>query len=161
MSSRVITISREFGSGGRTVGKKVTQALGLPCYDRELLQKIAQESGFNENYVKDAGEYAPGGFLATAFSHRGFAPPTRTTFGRFSTGSSPSWQSKGPALSWAAAPTISCAARPTACGCLSTQTWTSGRGASWRYMASGRPRLSNASGTRINAGQPTTGFIPT
>mgnify|MGYP005765359181 FL=1 len=74
MSSRVITISREFGSGGRTVGKKVAQALGLPCYDRELLQKIAQESGFNENYVKDAGEYAPGGFLATAFSHRGFAP---------------------------------------------------------------------------------------
>ena len=74
MSSRVITISREFGSGGRTVGKKVAQALGLPCYDRELLQKIAQESGFNENYVKDAGEYDPGGFLATAFSHRGFAP---------------------------------------------------------------------------------------
>ena len=74
MSNRVITISREFGSGGRTVGKKVAQALGLPCYDRELLQKIAQESGFNENYVKDAGEYAPGGFLATAFSHRGFAP---------------------------------------------------------------------------------------
>ena len=74
MSSRVITISREFGSGGRTVGKKVAQDLGLPCYDRELLQKIAQESGFNENYVKDAGEYAPGGFLATAFSHRGFAP---------------------------------------------------------------------------------------
>ena len=74
MSSRVITISLEFGSGGRTVGKKVAQALGLPCYDRELLQKIAQESGFNENYVKDAGEYAPGGFLATAFSHRGFAP---------------------------------------------------------------------------------------
>ncbi|HIT56955.1 MAG TPA: cytidylate kinase-like family protein [Candidatus Galloscillospira stercoripullorum] len=74
MSNRVITISREFGSGGRTVGKKVAQALGLPCYDRELLQKIAKESGFNENYVKDAGEYAPGGFLATAFSHRGFAP---------------------------------------------------------------------------------------
>ena len=47
MSNRVITISREFGSGGRTVGKKVAQALGLPCYDRELLQKIAQESGFN------------------------------------------------------------------------------------------------------------------
>lgn len=74
MKKNIITISREFGSGGRTVGKKVAQALGLPCYDRELLQKIAQESGFNENYVKDAGEYAPGGFLATAFSHRGFAP---------------------------------------------------------------------------------------
>lgn len=74
MKNRVITISREFGSGGRTIGKKVAQALGIPCYDSELLQKIAVESGFNENYIKDAGEYAPSGFLSAAFSHRGFGP---------------------------------------------------------------------------------------
>ena len=74
MKNRVITISREFGSGGRTIGKKVAQALGIPCYDSELLQKIAVESGFNENYSKDAGEYAPRGFLWAAFSHRGFGP---------------------------------------------------------------------------------------
>ena len=72
MSNYVISISREFGSGGRTIGKKVAQALGIPCYDSELLQKIAVESGFNENYIKDAGEYAPSGFLSAAFSHRGF-----------------------------------------------------------------------------------------
>ena len=74
MKHRIITISREFGSGGRTIGKKVAQALGIPCYDSELLQKIAVESGFNENYIKDAGEYAPSGFLSAAFSHRGFGP---------------------------------------------------------------------------------------
>ena len=74
MKNRVITISREFGSGGRTIGKKVAQALGIHCYDSELLQKIAVESGFNENYIKDAGEYAPSGFLSAAFSHRGFGP---------------------------------------------------------------------------------------
>lgn len=61
MKNRIITISREFGSGGRTIGKTVATELGIPCYDRELLQQIAAESGFDENYIKDAGEYAPGG----------------------------------------------------------------------------------------------------
>ena len=70
MKNRVITISREFGSGGRTIGKKVAEKLKIPCYDSELIHKIAQESGFAEGYIKDAGEYAPGGFLASAlFSH--------------------------------------------------------------------------------------------
>ena len=45
MFNRVITISREFGSGGRTIGKKVAEKLGIPCYDAELIQKIAEESG--------------------------------------------------------------------------------------------------------------------
>ena len=74
MGNRVITISREFGSGGRTIGRKVAQKLGIPCYDSELIQKIAQESGFAETYIKDAGEYAPGGFLASAFGNRSFGP---------------------------------------------------------------------------------------
>lgn len=74
MKNRVITISREFGSGGRTIGKRVAAELGIPCYDSELLQKIAQESGFHENYIKEAGEYAPGGFWASAFSHRDSGP---------------------------------------------------------------------------------------
>lgn len=74
MKNRVITISREFGSGGRTIGKKVAEELGIPCYDNELLIKIAQESGFKENYIQEAGEYAPGGFLTNAFSHRGAVP---------------------------------------------------------------------------------------
>ena len=74
MKNRVITISREFGSGGRTIGKKTAQKLGIPCYDSELIHKIAAESGFAEDYIKDAGEYAPGGFLATALSNRAFGP---------------------------------------------------------------------------------------
>lgn len=74
MKNRIITISREFGSGGRTIGRKVAEKLGIPCYDAELIQKIAQESGFAENYIKEAGEYAPGGFLASALSNRAFGP---------------------------------------------------------------------------------------
>lgn len=74
MKNRIITISREFGSGGRTIGKQAALELGIPCYDSELLEKIAAESGFDENYVKEAGEYAPGGFLASAFSYRNSGP---------------------------------------------------------------------------------------
>ena len=72
--NRIITISREFGSGGRTIGKKVADKLGIPCYDSELIEKLAQESGFTKNYIKEAGEYTPGGFLASAFSNRAFGP---------------------------------------------------------------------------------------
>lgn len=73
MKHRIITISREFGSGGRTIGKKVAEQLGIPCYDSELIQKIAEESGFDAKFVQEAGEYAPGGFLSN-LSSRTFGP---------------------------------------------------------------------------------------
>ena len=69
----VVTISREFGSGGRTIGQKLAEELGIPCYDAELIQQLAQESGFSESYIRDAGEYAPGGYLSL-LSNRAFAP---------------------------------------------------------------------------------------
>lgn len=71
MKNRIITVSREFGSGGRTIGKQVAKELGIPCYDNEIIQKIASERGFDEHYVKDAGEYDSGGFLSI-FSSRAF-----------------------------------------------------------------------------------------
>lgn len=52
MKNRIITISREFGSGGRTVGKMAAQELNIPCYDAELIHKIALESGFHENNIQ-------------------------------------------------------------------------------------------------------------
>ena len=73
MKNRVVTISREFGSGGRTIGRRLAEELGIPCYDAELIQKLAQESGFSESYIRDAGEYAPGGYLSL-LSNRAFAP---------------------------------------------------------------------------------------
>ena len=74
MKNRVITISREFGSGGRTIGKMVAQNLNIPCYDAEIIHKIAQESGFSEGYIQEAGEYTPGGVLANVFSNRAYGP---------------------------------------------------------------------------------------
>lgn len=59
MKKKIITISREFGSGGRTIGKMVAEKLGYDFYDKELIEKIAAESGFNEKYIEEQGEYAP------------------------------------------------------------------------------------------------------
>lgn len=68
-SNKIITISREFGSGGRTIGKEVAAKLGISCYDSELIEKIAEESGLAKEYIADKGEYAPyGNWLANAFS---------------------------------------------------------------------------------------------
>ena len=74
MKNRVITISREFGSGGRTIGKKAAEKLGIPCYDAEIILEMARQTGFAPDYVKEAGEDAPGGFLSAAFSNRMFGP---------------------------------------------------------------------------------------
>lgn len=70
MSNRVITISREFGSGGRTIGKMVAEKLGIPCYDAELIQKMAEKSGYSADYIKEEGEYISGGWLSAVFADR-------------------------------------------------------------------------------------------
>jgi cytidylate kinase len=73
MSNRIITISREFGSGGRTIGKMVAQKLGIHCYDAELLEKIAEESGFSKEYVAECGEYSVGkNWITNALSGRDY-----------------------------------------------------------------------------------------
>ena len=59
MKKTIITISREFGSGGRTIGRKVAQELGFAFYDKELIEKVAEESGFDKQYIEEQGEYAP------------------------------------------------------------------------------------------------------
>ena len=69
MKKRVITIGREFGSGGRTIGKMVAERLGIPCYDQELLDQMAQESGLSKDYIRDESEYAShSNWAAVAFS---------------------------------------------------------------------------------------------
>ena len=74
MKQGIITISREFGSGGRTIGKVVARKLGIPCYDAELITEMAKQSGFAEDYVREAGEYAPGGLLNSMFTSRAGGP---------------------------------------------------------------------------------------
>ena len=69
--NRIITISREFGSGGRTIGKMTAERLGIPCYDQELITKLAEKSGFTAEYVKERSEYTEhAGWFSNAFSGR-------------------------------------------------------------------------------------------
>ena len=71
MSSRIITISREFGSGGRTIGRKTAAELEIPCYDAELIGKLEEATGLSKEYIAERGEYAShGSWLASAFSDR-------------------------------------------------------------------------------------------
>ncbi|MBR5108974.1 MAG: cytidylate kinase-like family protein [Clostridia bacterium] len=64
MSNRIITISREFGSGGRTIGRMAAEKLGIPCYDQEIIEKIAEETGMLKSYVESNVEDVQGGWLS-------------------------------------------------------------------------------------------------
>ncbi len=59
MKNRIITISRQFGSGGRTIGKEAAEKLGIPCYDYELIQQISKKSGLAKEYIAEQGEDTP------------------------------------------------------------------------------------------------------
>ena len=52
MDKYVITVSREYGSGGRLIGKKLADELGIGFYDGELLSLVAKESGYTEDFVR-------------------------------------------------------------------------------------------------------------
>ena len=68
--NKVITISREFGSGGRTVGKLVAEKLGIPCYDQEIIQKIAQESGYCEEFIAEKIDKPHSKLFGNSFAFR-------------------------------------------------------------------------------------------
>lgn len=55
---KVITISRQFGSAGRSIGKAVAEKLGYAYYDKEIIEKLAEKTGLSKSYIENAGEYA-------------------------------------------------------------------------------------------------------
>lgn len=63
MKKVIVTISREFGSGGRLVGKKLAKKLDLPYYDRELIQMAAEKSGLSPEFIARNEEHASSSFL--------------------------------------------------------------------------------------------------
>ena len=52
MTKRIITISREFGSGGRFIGEEVAKKLGIKYYDKEIIGQIAKESGRHRSILR-------------------------------------------------------------------------------------------------------------
>lgn len=59
MSKNIITISRQFGSGGRTVGRMLAERLGIPFYDKELVKHVADETGLDSAFIEENGEFSP------------------------------------------------------------------------------------------------------
>lgn len=59
MSKNIITISRQFGSGGRTVGRMLAERLGIPFYDKELVKQVADETGLDSAFIEENGEFSP------------------------------------------------------------------------------------------------------
>ncbi len=71
MSKRIITISREFGSGGRFIGEEVAKKLGIAYYDKDIIGQIAEQSGLSPEYIQENAELSPRkGLFAYAFSGR-------------------------------------------------------------------------------------------
>ena len=109
----IITIGRQFGSGGREIGIRLAKALNVPFYDKELLRKAAEKSGLCEKIFENFDErpksllYAiamdsylfslPGAGPATPWSRRSISPPTTP---------SAMWRTRAPACSSAAARTM-------------------------------------------------------
>ena len=71
MAKRIITISREFGSGGRFIGEEVAKKLGIAYYDKNIIGQIAEKSGLSPEYIQENAELSPKkGLFAYAFSGR-------------------------------------------------------------------------------------------
>ena len=71
MVKRIITISREFGSGGRFIGEEVAKKLGIAYYDKNIINEIAEKSGLSPEYIQEKAELSPKkGLFGYAFAGR-------------------------------------------------------------------------------------------
>ena len=96
MKHVVITIGREYGSGGRLIAKQLSEELGITFYDKELITAVARKTGFSENFIRDSEHQRPtNSFLYDLYT--AVQTPPRPG---------------GPASSWAGAPTTSCGTTP-------------------------------------------------
>ena len=71
MAKKIITISREFGSGGRFIGEEVAKKLGMAYYDKNVITEIAEKSGLSPEYIQENAELSPKkGLFAYALAGR-------------------------------------------------------------------------------------------
>ncbi len=68
MKKTVITIGREYGSGGRFIAKEVAKRLGISYYDKELLNKVAEETGFALEFLEDNEKKPTGSLIFDRYS---------------------------------------------------------------------------------------------
>lgn len=64
MQNYVITIARGFGSGGKDIGIRLSEALGIPCYERQILTMASEQSGIDEGIFVETDEKLRGKYVA-------------------------------------------------------------------------------------------------
>lgn len=72
--AKIITISREFGSGGRELGKRLAEALAIPCYDHQIIEMVAKKQGLDPEYVEHMSQNDLRSFYPSTIG-RSFALP--------------------------------------------------------------------------------------
>lgn len=76
----IITIAREYGSGGRIIGKKLAKALGFAFYDKELIEMAAEKIGFSTEYVRENEEKKAFSFISNFYGVSGELPASDRIF---------------------------------------------------------------------------------
>lgn len=83
MKKVIITLSREYGSGGLAIGQQLAEALDIPFYDKKLLSRAAEESGFSEEMLRQAESKATNSLLyslATSLGVGAYGPDTLSLY---------------------------------------------------------------------------------
>ena len=119
MAKTIITLGREYCTGGRYIAKDVARALGIKLYDKELITMAAKNSGLSEEAVAASEKRHTHSLLYSLYT-MGNDLPLGDQVSSCRAASSSSWPTKAPASSWAAAATMSCATAKTCCASSST-----------------------------------------
>lgn len=80
MDHTVITVGREFGSGGRVVAQRVAQALGIPFYDRAVIKMASEATGFTQDFIRRTEQTKGSGFLFDLYMDAQNLPVTDQVF---------------------------------------------------------------------------------
>lgn len=162
MSNYVVSISREFGSGGRLIGKKLAASLGIPCYDRTLIQKTAEKSGLSPDFIARAEErarsrfhlnIAPIGIGVPTFTHQGIPVSHQAFFAQADV--IRELAAEGPCVIVGRCSDYILGKTPLASKSLSMPTWPAGSTAVWRSITS-PPTTWRAGSSRWTGAAPTT-----
>ena len=76
MKRPIITIERQYGSGGSVIGRIAAEKLGINCYNRQILEMTAEKCGLSPDYLESAEESVPTSFLLSACHASQMSPST-------------------------------------------------------------------------------------
>lgn len=126
-NNTIITISRQYGSGGRLIGQKLAERLGIPFYDKELITLAAEESGFAEHLFEKNDRNITNSLLYSLSMYGNtmglYDMPLNDKLFIAQSKTIQSVAEKGPCVIVGAARTMSCAISPMCSMSLSTRIW--------------------------------------